>query len=225
MEPSNRFLASLTEAGRYQLLIEAVTDYAIYMLDPTGIVTSWNPGAQRFKGYGPAEIIGQHFSRFYTEEDQKAGRPARALEIAKREGKFENEGWRVRKDGTRFWAYVVIDAIRHPSSGEVVGFAKITRDLTERKITQQKLDETREALLQSQKLEAIGQLTGGIAHDFNNLLMAVIGSLELMRKRLPNDPKLTTLLENAIQCDSRCAAWSDADQTHACLCAAARTQA
>jgi PAS domain S-box-containing protein len=199
MEPSNRFLASLTEAGRYQLLIEAVTDYAIYMLDPTGIVTSWNPGAQRFKGYSPAEIIGQHFSRFYTEEDQKAGRPARALEIAKSEGKFENEGWRVRKDGTRFWAYVVIDAIRHPSSGEVVGFAKITRDLTERKITQQKLDETREALLQSQKLEAIGQLTGGIAHDFNNLLMAVIGSLELMRKRLPNDPKLTTLLENALQ--------------------------
>ena len=198
MEPSNRFLASLTEAGRYQLLIEAVTDYAIYMLDPMGIVTSWNPGAQRFKGYAAAEIIGQHFSRFYTEEDQKDGLPARALEVAAREGKFENEGWRVRKDGTRFWAYVVIDAIRHPS-GEIVGFAKITRDLTERKETQQKLEETREALLQSQKLEAIGQLTGGIAHDFNNLLMAVIGSLELMRKRLPDDPKLRTLLDNAVQ--------------------------
>src|SRR4029077_16396376 len=144
-----------------------------------------------------AEIIGQHFSRFYTEEDQKDGLPARALEVAAREGKFENEGWRVRKDGTRFWAYVVIDAIRHPS-GEIVGFAKITRDLTERKETQQKLEETREALLQSQKLEAIGQLTGGIAHDFNNLLMAVIGSLELMRKRLPDDPKLLALLENAV---------------------------
>ena len=198
MEQSNRFLASLTEAGRYQLLIEAVTDYAIYMLDPSGIVTSWNPGAKRFKGYDAAEIIGQHFSRFYTEEDQKDGLPARALEVAAREGKFENEGWRVRKDGTRFWAYVVIDAIRHPS-GEIVGFAKITRDLTERKETQQKLEETREALLQSQKLEAIGQLTGGIAHDFNNLLMAVIGSLELMRKRLPDDPKLRTLLDNAVQ--------------------------
>ena len=198
MEQSNRFLASLTEAGRYQLLIEAVTDYAIYMLDPSGIVTSWNPGAKRFKGYAAAEIIGQHFSRFYTEEDQKDGLPARALEVAAREGKFENEGWRVRKDGTRFWAYVVIDAIRHPS-GEIVGFAKITRDLTERKETQQKLEETREALLQSQKLEAIGQLTGGIAHDFNNLLMAVIGSLELMRKRLPDDPKLRTLLDNAVQ--------------------------
>ena len=175
-----------------------MTDYAIYMLDPTGIVTSWNPGAQRFKGYTPAEIIGQHFSRFYTEEDQKAGLPARALEIARHEGKFENEGWRVRKDGTRFWAYVVIDPIRHPS-GEIVGFAKITRDLTERRETQQQLDQTREALLQSQKLEAIGQLTGGIAHDFNNLLMAIIGSLELMRKRLPDDPKLMALLENAVQ--------------------------
>ena len=199
MEISNRFLASLTEAGRYQLLIEAVTDYAIYMLDPMGIVTSWNPGAQRFKGYAAAEIIGQHFSRFYTQEDQQDGLPARALEVARREGKFENEGWRVRKDGTRFWAYVVIDAIRHPSSGEIVGFAKITRDLTERKEAQKKLEETREALLQSQKLEAIGQLTGGIAHDFNNLLMAVIGSLELMRKRLPDDPKLRTLLDNAVQ--------------------------
>ncbi len=198
MEQANRFLASLTEAGRYQLLIEAVTDYAIFMLDPMGIVTSWNPGAQRFKGYAAAEIIGQHFSRFYTEEDQQDGLPARALEVAAREGKFENVGWRVRKDGTRFWAYVVIDAIRHPS-GEIVGFAKITRDLTERKETQQKLEETREALLQSQKLEAIGQLTGGIAHDFNNLLMAVIGSLELMRKRLPDDPKLRTLLNNAVQ--------------------------
>ena len=197
MEQSDRFLASLTEEGRYQLLIEAVTDYAIYMLDPTGIVTSWNPGAQRVKGYAPAEIIGQHFSRFYTEEDQKTGLPARALETAAREGKFESEGWRVRKDGTRFWAYVIIDPIRGPS-GKIVGFAKVTRDLTERREAQQKLEKTREALFQSQKMDAIGQLTGGIAHDFNNLLMAVIGSLELMRKRLPDDPKLVTLLENAI---------------------------
>ncbi len=115
MDQSNRFLSSLTDAGRYQLLIEAVTDYAIYMLDPNGIVTSWNPGAQRIKGYATAEIIGQHFSRFYTEEDQKAGIPKRALETAAREGKFEKEGWRVRKDGTRFWAHVVIDPIRDRS--------------------------------------------------------------------------------------------------------------
>ena len=189
MERSDRLAASLTDDGRYRLLIEAVTDYAIYMLDPDGIVTSWNPGAQRFKGYTADEIVGEHFSRFYTEEDRAAGIPARALETARANGKFEAEGWRVRKDGSRFWAYVVIDPIRSPA-GELVGYAKITRDLTERREAQQKLEKAREALVQSQKMDAIGQLTGGIAHDFNNLLMAVLGSLELMRKRLPDDPKL-----------------------------------
>jgi PAS domain S-box-containing protein len=198
MERSDRHVASLTDDGRYRLLIEAVTDYAIYMLDPTGIVTSWNPGAERFKGYTASEIVGEHFSRFYTEEDRKAGVPARALETAAREGKFEAEGWRVRKDGSHFWAYVVIDPIRTPS-GEIVGYAKVTRDLTERREAQQKLEKTREVLFQSQKMEAIGQLTGGIAHDFNNLLMAVLGSLELMRKRLPDDPRLVSLLENAVR--------------------------
>src|SRR6201981_3627478 len=102
MDRSDRYLSSLTEEGRYRLLIEAVMDYAIYLLDPSGIITTWNPGAQRFKGYTAAEVIGEHFSRFYTEEDQKAGLPARALETAAREGKFEAEGWRVRKDGSRF---------------------------------------------------------------------------------------------------------------------------
>ena len=105
----------------------------------------------------------------------------------------------MRKDGSRFWAYVVIDAIRHPSSGEIVGFAKITRDLTERKEVEEKLEKAREFSLQAQKLEAIGQLTGGIAHDFNNLLTAVLGSLELLRKRLPDDPRSIALLENAAQ--------------------------
>jgi PAS domain S-box-containing protein len=186
------------EEGQYRLLIEAVTDYAIYMLDPTGIVISWNPGAERFKGYTAAEIIGEHFSRFYTEEDKKTGLPARALETAAREGKFEKEGWRVRKDGSHFWAHVIIDAIRD-EQGELIGYAKITRDITERREAQQKLEQTRDILLQSQKMEAIGQLTGGVAHDFNNLLMAVLGSLELMRKRLPDDPKILSLLENAIQ--------------------------
>jgi PAS domain S-box-containing protein len=113
-------------------LIEAVTDYAIYMLDAEGLVTSWNPGAQRFKGYEESEILGSHFSRFYVEEDRASGLPGRALEIAKLEGRFESEGWRVRKDGTRFWASVVIDPI-HAPSGELVGFAKVTRDLTERR--------------------------------------------------------------------------------------------
>ncbi|HEY5054751.1 MAG TPA: PAS domain S-box protein [Acidobacteriaceae bacterium] len=198
MERSDRLAASLTEDGRYRLLVEAVTDYAIYMLDTEGYVTSWNPGAQRFKGYSASEIIGEHFSRFYTEEDRRTGLPARALDTARREGKFEAEGWRVRKDGTRFWAYVVIDPIR-TSSGELVGFAKVTRDLTERKEAQDSLEKARVALLQSQKMDAIGQLTGGVAHDFNNLLMAVLSSLELMRKRLPDDPKLLGLLENAVQ--------------------------
>jgi PAS domain S-box-containing protein len=198
MERSDQYLAFLTEEGRYRLLIEAVTDYAIYLLDPSGIVTTWNPGAQRFKGYTAAEIVGQHFSRFYSEEDQKAGVPLRALETAKREGKFEAEGWRIRKDGTRFWAYVIIDPIRGPS-GEIIGFAKITRDLTERKEAEEKLEKAREFSLQTQKLEAIGQLTGGIAHDFNNLLTAVLGSLEMLRKRLPDDPKSIALLENAAQ--------------------------
>jgi PAS domain S-box-containing protein len=198
MKQSDRHEASLSVDGRYRLLIEAVTDYAIYMLDPTGIVSSWNSGAQRFKGYTADEIIGEHFSRFYTEEDQKTGLPARALEKAAREGKFENEGWRVRKDGTRFWAHVIIDPILN-NSGELVGFAKVTRDLTERKDAQEKLERTREVLLQSQKMEAIGQLTSGIAHDFNNLLMAVLGSLELLRKRIPDDPKMLALLENAVQ--------------------------
>ena len=198
VEQSDRYLASLTVEGRYRLLVEAVTDYAIFMLNASGIVTSWNPGAERLKGYLATEIIGQHFSRFYTPEDQETGLPARALETARREGKFEAEGWRVRKDGSRFWAYVVIDPIRGPS-GELIGFAKITRDLSERKAVEQKLEKAREISLQSQKLEAIGQLTGGIAHDFNNLLTAILGSLELLRKRLPNDRRSISLLENAAQ--------------------------
>src|SRR5436309_10821007 len=145
MEPPNRLLESQSDDGRYRLLIEAVTDYAIYMLDPTGIVTSWNPGAQRFKGYAPSEIIGQHFSRFYTPEDQKRGIPALALATAVREGTFESEGWRVRKDGSSFWALVVIDPIRTPT-GEIIGFAKITRDLTERKAAEDELKKSQEAI-------------------------------------------------------------------------------
>ena len=143
MERPDRHIASLTDEGRYRLLVEAVTDYAIYMLDASGIVTTWNPGAQRFKGYAANEIIGQHFSRFYTEDDRKTGLPNRALETAEREGKFEAEGWRVRKDGSRFWAYVVIDPIRD-RSGQIIGFAKITRDLTERKAAEQVLHRSEE---------------------------------------------------------------------------------
>ena len=182
---------------QFRLLVQGVTDYAIFMLSPQGIVTNWNAGAQRIKGYAPKEIIGQHFSRFYTDEDKLAGMPQKALDTASREGRFENEGWRVRKDGSRFWSHVILDAIRD-DGGELLGFAKITRDVTERKQTQEALERAREALFQSQKMDAVGQLTGGVAHDFNNLLMAILGSLELLKKRLPKDPNLLRLLDNAM---------------------------
>jgi PAS domain S-box-containing protein len=190
---------------RFRLLVQSVTDYAIYMLDPDGCVTNWNSGAQRIKGYLADEIIGEHFSRFYTDEDRAAGVPQGALDTAAREGRFEREGWRVRKDGTRFWAHVVIDAIRD-ESGAVIGFAKTTRDITEKREEQRALEEAREAFFQAQKMEAVGQLTGGIAHDFNNLLTAVLGSLELLRKRVPDDPRITRLIDNAVQGAERGAA-------------------
>ena len=198
-EAQLREIAAINQSeAQFRLLVRGVTDYAIYMLDLDGVVTSWNLGAQRIKGYKPEEIVGQHFSRFYTEEDRASGTPEHGLGVARREGRFETEGWRVRKDGTRFRAHVVIDAIPG-EDGNVVGFAKITRDITERLHTQQALEQAREALFQSQKLEAIGQLTGGIAHDFNNLLMAILGSLELVQKRLPDDAQINRLVGNAIQ--------------------------
>ena len=170
------------EAERLRIFISSVADYAIYMLSPAGDVVSWNLGAQRFKGYAPHEIIGKHFSAFYTPEDQAQGVPARALELARTTGKFEAEGWRVRKDGSRFWASVVIDPIRD-DKGELIGFTKITRDITERKQAAEQLEKTREALFQSQKLEAIGKLTGGVAHDFNNLLNVLTNGLSMLRQQ------------------------------------------
>jgi PAS domain S-box-containing protein len=184
------------ELRRYRLLVNAVTDYAIYMLDPTGRITSWNPGARRLKGYEEAEILGEHFSRFYTDEDRAAGLPTLALAAAAKDGRFEGEGWRVRKDGSRIWANVIIDPIRDPA-GELVGYAKITRDLTERREAQLSLEKTREVLFQSQKMDAIGQLTGGIAHDFNNLLAAIIGSLAIARRKTA-DASVVRLIDNAL---------------------------
>src|SRR6476660_4171679 len=176
----------------FRLLVEGVTDYALYMLDPDGVVTSWNSGGQRIKGYSPDEIIGQHFSRFYTEVDRANGKPARALCIAREQGRYEEDGWRVRKDGTFFWASVVIDPIHE--DGRLVGFAKITRDITERREAQLKLEQMQQHLAQSQKLDALGQLTGGVAHDFNNLLMIISGSLHALRKGIDDDPKLQRAL-------------------------------
>jgi PAS domain S-box-containing protein len=180
----------------FRRLVQGVTDYALYMLSPEGIVTNWNSGAERIKGYHPDEIVGEFFGRFYTPEELAAGVPQQALETARTVGRYEREGWRVRKDGTRFLAHVIIDAIRD-DDGTLLGFAKITRDITERAETQRKLEDAREQLLQAQKMEAIGQLTGGVAHDFNNLLMAVLSSLELLRKRMPQDEHMLRLLDNA----------------------------
>ena len=182
-EQRNAQLAALESERRFRLLVQGVTDYAIYMLSPEGVVTNWNAGAERIKGYTADEIVGQHFSRFYTEEDLEKEIPRIALEQARTEGRFEAEGWRKRKDGTRFWASVIIDPIRD-EGGTLIGFAKITRDLTERRETQLQLEQSREQLFQSQKMEAVGQMTGGLAHDFNNLLTGITGSLELMRTRL-----------------------------------------
>jgi len=182
----------------FRLLVQGVIDYAIYMIDPQGIVTSWNAGAQRIKGYLPEEVVGTSFSRFYRPEDRERGEPQRALATAAREGRFESEGWRVRKDGTEFWANVVVDPIRD-AAGTIIGFAKITRDVTEKRQAEKALELAREALFQSQKLDAIGQLTGGVAHDFNNLLMVVLSSLELARRRLPEDERLRRLIDNAMK--------------------------
>lgn len=168
---------------RFRLLVQSVTDYAIFMLSPTGEVTNWNAGAQHIKGYSADEIIGSHFSRFYTDEDKANGLPAKALETAAKEGKFEAEGWRVRRDGSKFWASVVIDPI-HDDNGVLIGFTKITRDMTEKRKAAEMLQHAQAALAQSQKMEAIGKLTGGIAHDFNNLLAGIMGNLDLMRLRI-----------------------------------------
>ena len=179
----------LSSAERsFALLVQSVTDCAIYMLDPEGRIVSWNLGAKRIKGYEEDEVLHTHFSRFYTPEDQQAGLPQAGLRTAVSTGRMEAEGLRVRKDGSRFWASVVIDAIY--DEGQLIGFAKVTRDVTERKAAEAQL---RQAL----KMEAIGRFTGGVAHDFNNLLMAVLSSLELLRKRMPPDDRLRSLVEIA----------------------------
>ena len=192
-------LALRSSEEQFKRLVQGVTDYSLYMLTPDGKVASWNAGAQRIKGYTPEEIIGEHFARFYTEEDRQNGEPERALETARRDGRFEKESWQVRKNGERFWANVIIDAIRESDGAEeIVGFAKITRDITEQREARAALDRTREALFQSQKMEAVGQLTGGIAHDFNNLLAAIIGSLEIARRRV-TDESVKRLIDNALR--------------------------
>ena len=187
-------MSSITSDDLFRLLVQSVVDYAIFMLDPDGVVTSWNAGAERIKGYSAKEIVGKHFSVFYSEEDRKAGLPKKVLETARNEGKYEGEGWRMRKGGTRFWASVVIDAMRD-EKGKIIGFAKVTRDMTEKREAQLRLDESREQLFRSQKMEALGQLTGGLSHDFNNLLTAILGATDLALRSLKDEEKLRRMID------------------------------
>jgi PAS domain S-box-containing protein len=183
-------LALRESERRFQILVQGVQDYAIYMLDPEGMVTNWNAGAQAIKGYTADEIVGRHFSLFYTPEDREAGAPAKALATALREGKFSGEAQRMRKNGERFWANVVIDPI-HDESGRLLGFAKVTRDISERRRAEDELEHSREALVQAQKMEAIGRLTGGVAHDFNNLLTVIRASADFLRRPgLPEEKRV-----------------------------------
>jgi PAS domain S-box-containing protein len=170
----------LESERRFRHLVQSVVDYAIFRLDKDGLVATWNRGAERITGYSTDEIIGRRFSVFYSEDDRAAGIPERTLTTASSAGRFEAEGWRMRKDGSRFWATAVVDPIRNDNE-EIVAFAMVTRDITERVETQRILRETQEQLALSQRMEAVGQLSGGIAHDFNNLLMIIMGNLERVR--------------------------------------------
>jgi PAS domain S-box-containing protein len=189
---------------RFRLLVQGVHDYAIYMLDPEGNVSNWNTGAQTIKGYSAGEIVGRHFSLFYTPEDREAGAPAAALATALREGKFSGEAQRMRKNGERFWASVVIDPI-HDETGRLLGFAKVTRDISEKRQAEEELEHSREALVQAQKMEAIGRLTGGVAHDFNNLLTVIRASADFLRRPNLSEEKRARYVEAIAETADRAA--------------------
>ncbi len=166
----------------FRLLVEAVEDHAIFLVDARGQVASWNDGARRLLGFEADEVMGRLLTLFYPLEADRRNEPDHALAIAAEEGRYAVEGWRMRKDGSRFWANASLTAV-HDAQGAITGYAKIIHDVTERR----RAEDMREQLRQSQKMEAIGQLTGGIAHDFNNLLAVVIGSLELLGDRVADD--------------------------------------
>jgi PAS domain S-box-containing protein len=168
---------------RFRLLVEGVRDYAIYMLDLDGRVMSWNGGVERIKGYRADEIIGQHFSRFFVPDDIRSGKPERELQQARDKGRYEEEGWRVRKDGTRFWAHVVLSAL-HDQSGRLRGFAKMTRDITERKQAEQAQRRNAELEEQNRRIAAANQMKSeflaNMSHELRTPLNSIIGFAELM---------------------------------------------
>jgi len=187
---------ALNSAKRhFQMLIEGVVDYAIFALDKEGHVASWNSGAQKVMGYAAEEVIGKNFGIFYRPDERRAGAPNRALELAIQRGKHEVEGWRIRKNGTPVFITGSVSSVLD-DAGDLIGFANILRDATERRDAHEKLVQAREQLAMAQKMEAIGKLTGGIAHDFNNLLMIIGGSAQIFARLL--DPKLPRAIE-AIQ--------------------------
>jgi PAS domain S-box-containing protein len=198
--------------SRFRLMVSGIKDYALFMLDQEGRVISWNLGAERMKGYSPQEIIGRHFSCFYRSEDIEAGEPQRLIQIALTNGSVSAEGWRVRKDGSRFWANVLLTAIRD-DRGSLQGFAKLTRDITERIEAEAALARERgereraeQMLRQVEKLDVLGQLTGGIAHDFNNMLGVITGNLEILQMRLkPLDARIADPIRHAMEAADRSA--------------------
>lgn len=178
----------------FSVLVQGVADYALYLLDPDGKIATWNVGAERLTEFTEAEAVGRHFEEFYPEEDRAAGAPRHALEVAAREGRFEKEGWRLRKNGERFWAHAVLDAIRN-DAGELVGFAKITRDVTELRRAEDELRRAQADLAQVQKMEATGQLTGGVAHDFNNILAVILAGVQLLQDRMRRGEDVRQFIE------------------------------
>jgi PAS domain S-box-containing protein len=193
----------------FRLLVESVTEYAIYMLDPSGRIRTWNVGMQRIKGYTAAEVIGQHFSLFFTPEDIQRGKPATMLETATREGKYQEEGWRVRKDGTRFWAHVLLTAL-YEANGELRGFVKVSRDMTEQK----RADEQREQLRERehelmQEREARAQMEAALqirdtfltilAHELRTPLTSLLGNAQLLLRRVQREGILSEREQRNVQ--------------------------
>ncbi len=178
---NSRLADAIRHGGRiYQLLVESVRDYAIFMLDPSGYIASWNRGAERIKGYTANQIIGRHFSVFYPEEDIIAGKPAFELEVAARDGRFEDEGIRIRKDGTTLWANVVLTAVRD-NDGSLVGFAKVTRDLTERRAAQERaIADTRRLAEAETANVAKSEFLTAMSHELRTPLNAIGGYADLL---------------------------------------------